>query len=95
MTATITVVAAEPAAAPAAPGGPAASTPTTPAVAASHAGATHAGTPPDTALPARGQPSAWLAPLLIGLGLVTFAIGLIPNRRAVPLPVSHSSGWRR
>jgi hypothetical protein len=39
--------------------------------------------------------AAWLAPLLIGLGLIAFAFGLLPMR---PTPVARErrvTGWRR
>ncbi len=80
MTASITVaevVAAAPAAAT-----PAASTAAAPAApSASHEGG-HTGSQPDTALlePASGTLPAWVAPLLIGLGLVAFAFGVVPQR---------------
>ena len=61
-----------------------------------HAAGAHAGTPPDTAIPAPGRLAAWLSPLLIGLGLMTFAVGLIPTRSAAPLPQRRAApGWRR
>lgn len=45
--------------------------------------------------PASAGAAAWLAPLLIGLGLVAFAFGLFPVR---PTPVARErrvAGWRR
>lgn len=97
MVGTITVVAAPAPAAPAASTGAVASAPpTAPAPGAPHDAGAHAGTPPDTAIPAPGRLAAWLSPLLIGLGLVTFGIGLVPARpAAAPVPQSRSSGWRR
>jgi plastocyanin len=102
MVATITVVAAsgsgqEPAAA---------TPPASPAVAsavpaASHGSAAHAGQP-DTALPVSASLSAaWIAPLLIGLGLFALGIGMVPVRAsqtprpAAPMSRRSDSGWRR
>ena len=87
MTGTIVVqaAAAAPTAAPTsapAPAAPAASSP--PA----------AGEQPDTALPA---PASWNGPvavLLIGLGLLALAVGVIPAGRRAVLP-ARSGGWRR
>jgi plastocyanin len=63
------------------------------AAAAPHAPGHDAGQP-DTAL----QPPislAWIAPLLIGLGLVAFAFGLVPPAREAVRERSRSAGWRR
>ena len=62
--------------------------------AATHAAGTHEGTQPDTAL---GAPISlvWLAPLLIGLGLVAFAFGLVPPRQPAVREERVSAGWRR
>jgi plastocyanin len=102
MVATITVVAASTGSgqAPAA-ATPAPSTAAAPAApAATHDGA-HAGQP-DTALPVSASLNApWIAPLLIGLGLLAFGVGVLPvgspgvARRATPMPRRHGSGWRR
>jgi len=96
MRATIVVEAAS---APAAPSttnaAPSAAPATAPATDAAHAGEGHAAGQPDTALPAPAEIAAWLAPLLIGLGLVAFAFGLFPMR---PTPVTQeqrTTGWRR
>jgi plastocyanin len=102
MVATITVVAASsgsgqqaPAAATPAPSGgdaPAA----TAAPPASH-GAAHGGAQPDTAV-ALSEPlaiGAWIAPLLIGLGLLAFAVGVVPQRSAPTAVRRSSAGWRR
>jgi plastocyanin len=62
---------------------------------AAHTAGGHATRQPDTALPAPAEMAAWLAPLLIGLGLVAFAFGLFPMR---PTPVARErrvAGWRR
>lgn len=96
MVGTITVVAAmAPAAASATTGAAGAAPSTPPTTAATHDAGAHAGTPPNTAIPAPGRLAGWLSPLLIGLGLVTFALGLIPARTVAPLPLRRSSGWRR
>lgn len=74
---------------------PSAAPATAPATDAAHAGGGHAAGQPDTALPEPAQIAAWLAPLLIGLGLVAFAFGLFPVR---PMPVPQdrrTTGWRR
>jgi plastocyanin len=102
MVATITVVAASSGSGQAsADATPAASPATAPAVAAaSHGNAAHAGQP-DTALPVSASLSAaWIAPLLIGLGLFAFGLGLIPVRAsdtppASPMSRRPESGWRR
>ena len=99
MQATIVVEPAS-APAPAAPTrAPAASQPATGtaggSTAASHAPG-HGDAQPDTALPAPAQLHDVLAPLLIGLGLVALAFGLVPmarpRRRAV---AARTAGWRR
>jgi plastocyanin len=64
-----------------------------PTVAAPHAPG-HEDGQPDTALDAPIS-LAWIAPLLIGLGLVTVAFGLVPPALD-PRPVGKTSpGWRR
>ena len=100
MSATITVAAA---AAPAVttPAASEAAAPASPP--ASHQqGGSHAGEQPDTALPqpAVGTMAAWIAPLLIGVGLVAFAVGVLPQPGAVPEASSRRrerqiGGWRR
>ena len=64
-----------------------------------HAGGHEAGAQPDTAMPAPADLARWLPALLIGLGLVAFAFGLIPMRgvRAEPVPPieTRTAGWRR
>lgn len=109
MQATIVVEAAS-APAPAAPsqpsGGDAAAA--TPAPAANgtsgtttttHAGGAHGGDQPDTALPLPGNIGGLLAPMLIGLGLVALAFGLVPMARpraaAVTPGPRRDAGWRR
>ncbi len=100
MVATITVVEAA-AAAPAPPGGTAAPASTT-AETTDHAGVEHGGAQPDTALPAEaGRIPAWVAPLLIGLGLVAFAVAVLPSLAdsrsrlgSAPRPPTRG-GWRR
>jgi plastocyanin len=60
---------------------------------ATHAPGHEAGQP-DTAV----EPPislAWLAPLLIGLGLVAFAFGLVPPARATVPVNGPTAGWRR
>ena len=64
-----------------------------PAATASHAPGHDAG-PPDTALQAPIS-LAWIAPLLIGLGLVAFAFGLVPPAREAVREQARSTGWRR
>ena len=63
------------------------------AAAASHAPGHEAGQP-DTALQAPVS-LAWIAPLLIGLGLVAFAFGLVPPAREAARERARSAGWRR
>ena len=62
--------------------------------AATHAPSTHDGAQPNTALDAPIS-LAWLAPLLIGLGLVAFAFGLVPPEREAARVVRPTAGWRR
>lgn len=62
--------------------------------AATHAPATHDADQPDTALEAPIS-LAWLAPLLIGLGLVAFAFGLVPPGRGTVQEEFPTAGWRR
>jgi plastocyanin len=113
MVATITVV--EAAKAPAEPTAPAALASVAPGPAGgsgetsgaadgttTHTGGEHGAGQPDTALPstiATGVPS-WLAPLLIGLGLVAFAVAVVPPLPAFRRGVTRearapSEGWRR
>jgi plastocyanin len=62
---------------------------------ASHAAGTHDAGQPDTALEVPAS-IAWLSPLLIGLGLVALAFGVIPPaRESVRASESLSAGWRR
>jgi len=63
------------------------------AATAPHAPGHEAGQP-DTALEAP-VPLAWIAPLLIGLGLVAFAFGLVPPAREAVPTQARSAGWRR
>ena len=101
MVATITVVPASGSGQAPAAATPAPSTAAAPAVpAASHGSGAHAGQP-DTALPVSASLSAaWIAPLLIGLGLLAFGVGLVPMgapqsaHLASPMP-RPGSGWRR
>jgi len=61
----------------------------------SHAAGTHDDGQPDTALELPAS-LPWLAPLLIGLGLVALAFGVIPPaREPVRTDASSASGWRR
>ena len=61
----------------------------------SHAAGTHGGGQPDTALELPVS-LPWLAPLLIGLGLVALAFAAIPPaREPVRTDASSRSGWRR
>jgi hypothetical protein len=83
MTATVIVEAAAPAEGDAAPAPTAAAADSSPAPAMSHAAAV---AQPDTALPTQGGTALPIAPLLIGLGLLTLGIGLVPMR-AAPEPV--------
>jgi plastocyanin len=62
--------------------------------AATHAAGTHEGSQPDTALVAPIS-LAWLAPLLIGLGLVAFAFGLVPPMQRPVREERAAAGWRR
>ena len=62
--------------------------------AATHAPATHEGGQPNTALDAPIS-LVWLAPLLIGLGLVAFAFGLVPPGREAARAERSTAGWRR
>ena len=103
----LATVIVQPAAAPAAPAAPAASAPAatqapTAGTARGSATASHgpvhgagAGTgQPDTAVPLPAS-MPWLAPLLIGLGLVAFAFGLVPMGRGERVTAPHDAGWRR
>ena len=93
MQATIVVEPAASAPQPAAPGTAAPST--APATdAASHGGNGHEAGQPDTALPAPAD-MALLTPLLIGLGLVALAFGLLPVRPANVARERRPAGWRR
>jgi hypothetical protein len=61
----------------------------------SHAAGTHDAGQPDTALELPLS-LPWLAPLLIGLGLVALAFGVIPPaRESVRVDDEPRSGWRR
>jgi plastocyanin len=60
----------------------------------SHDAGTHDSGQPDTALEAPIT-LAWLAPLLIGLGLVAFALGLVPPAREPAPAETPTAGWRR
>jgi hypothetical protein len=63
---------------------------------ATHAPGTHDATQPDTALEAPTS-LAWLAPLLIGLGLLAMAFGVFPLA-GEPVRIAQSrtaAGWRR
>lgn len=99
MTASITVAEATAAAA----ATPAASTAPAPAApATSHEAGGHGGEQPDTALPVTGSDTvmAWVPPLLIGIGLVAFAVGLLPHRGTLmPASADHqrppTAGWHR
>jgi plastocyanin len=65
--------------------------------AATHAAGGHAAGQPDTALEAPVS-MAWLAPMLIGLGLVAFAFGVVPPRGTASrarAEAVRSRGWRR
>ena len=107
MTASVTVAEAESGSGEGAQA-PAAATPAASASAApagpatSHAAAGHEGEQPNTALPvpAGGTMMGWVAPLLIGIGLVAFAVGFVPGRgTVVAAPTSERrrspAGWRR
>lgn len=83
-----------------APAASAAAAPAAPSV--SRAAGGHDGEQPDTALPSTAVAPlmAWVAPLLIGVGLVAVAVGFVPERGPVtPVVVdrrrSRASGWRR
>ena len=113
MVATITVVQAAGPAAPAAaaPSTAPASASTAPATSDTGGGTTDAAAPhsagdhgtgqPDTALPTTAGVTlpAWVAPLLIGLGLVAFAVAVLPSHPAVrqsePRRVPTASDGRR
>ena len=63
--------------------------------ATSHVAGRHDAGQPDTALELPVS-LPWLAPLLIGLGLVALAFGVIPpSRDTVRADVSPTAGWRR
>ena len=85
--------------APTAAAAPAAPAPDAPAAGDPATG--HSGGQPDTALLAPdsvGRMAAWIAPLLIGLGLLAFTVGVLPQRgsRAEVRAGRHSAGgWRR
>jgi hypothetical protein len=56
----------------------------------------HGDAQPDTALPVPAQLNDVLAPLLIGLGLVALAFGLVPMARPRRTTVAaRTAGWRR
>lgn len=99
MTATITVVGAT-AAAVATPAASVAAAPAAPAD--SHDPGAHADEQPDTALPQPGSGALmpWVAPLLIGVGLLAVAVGFTPERGTVAAGSadrqrSRPGGWRR
>lgn len=102
MVATITVVAASGSGqAPAAPTPPSSQAAAPAAPGASHGDGAHAGQP-DTALPVSASlTAAWVAPLLIGLGLLALGVGVVPvgapqaDLPAAPMPRRPGSGWRR
>ena len=84
----------------AAPAAPAPDAPAPDAPTASHA-AGHGAGQPDTALLTPGsvaRMASWIAPLLIGVGLLAFAIGVVPQRGS-RVEVRHgrrsAGGWRR
>jgi plastocyanin len=86
---------AAPAHAPASASQPAGDTQGATAASATHA-AGHGGGQPNTAVPLPADFAGWLAPLLIGLGLVAFAFGLVPMARPRQEEVAaRSIGWRR
>ena len=64
------------------------------AAASSHEPGTHEAGQPDTALELPAT-LAWLSPLLIGLGLVAFAFGLVPPARETVREQARTAGWRR
>ena len=88
-------------------GAPAASTPAASTAAAPaapstpHAPADHGDEQPNTALlaPASGALMPWVPPLLIGVGLVAFAVGFMPERGTVVAGSGERrrppTGWRR
>lgn len=91
MTATITVVAASVASEP--PASSTAAPSSAPAPAGDHRDGDHQ---PDTALPTPGvDVPSWLAAVLIGLGLVAFAVAVVPPRRLAPARQDQRGGWRR
>ncbi len=58
------------------------------------------GRQPDTALPTNDDRAPLIGQLLIGLGLVALAFGLVPSRLRRPVPATEfvhrrMSGWRR
>lgn len=71
------------------------------APAASHESGAHGGGQPDTALiePAPAGLPGWVPPLLIGVGMLAFAIGVLPVKtEAVTVGeprADESGGWRR
>lgn len=64
------------------------------AAGAAHEPGTHDTDQPDTALEAPIS-LAWIAPLLIGLGLVALAFGLVPPTRETVGVETPAAGWRR
>lgn len=93
MVGAIRVAAAAGAGTPAAPARTAA-----PAASTQAHGGAHDADQPDTAVPASasGVPAGWLATILIGLGLVAFAIACLPaSRPPEPSPIRRADGWRR
>lgn len=64
------------------------------ATGAAHDAGTHDAGQPDTALETPVS-LAWIAPLLIGLGLVAFAFGLVPPGRETATVETPAVGWRR
>jgi plastocyanin len=96
MRATIVVEAAAPAATShAAPGGTDSPATTSGAAASLHTAGAHGTGQPDTALEVPAS-VAWLSPLLIGLGLVALAFGVIPpTREPVRSDETQAAGWRR
>jgi plastocyanin len=97
MQATIVVEAAAPAATSQTAAGDTGSAATTGGgtAAASHTDGAHAAGQPDTALEDPAS-IAWLSPLLIGLGLVALAFGVIPPaREPVRSAKAQAVGWRR
>jgi plastocyanin len=98
----LATVIVQPASAPAAPAAPAATQAPAGGAAGGAPAGSHApghiggtGEQPDTALPLPAS-VGWLAPLLIGLGLVAFAFGLVPIGRPAPAQTARrDAGWRR